>query len=70
VPTVTERDPLYHTRNMRQRLSETVEHLRADIGKVDEPRFQAMFETSAEVLLGLVKTFEDYERKNEPAWHG
>jgi hypothetical protein len=29
-----------------------------------------MFETSAEVLSGLVKAFRDYEQKNEPAWRG
>jgi len=27
-----------------------------------------MFETSAEVLTGLAKAFDDYERKNEAAW--
>ena len=27
-----------------------------------------MFETSAEVLGGLVKAFHDYEQKNEAAW--
>jgi hypothetical protein len=27
-----------------------------------------MFETSAEVLNGLIKTFNDYEKKNEAAW--
>ena len=37
-------------------------------GKVDEPQFKAMFETSAEVLPGLAKAFDDYERKNEAAW--
>jgi hypothetical protein len=45
-----------------------VEHLRADIEKVDEPRLEAMFETSAEVLSGLIKAFRDCELKNEPAW--
>ena len=45
-----------------------IDHLRADIEKVDEPQFKAMFETSAEVLGGLVKAFEDYEKKNESAW--
>jgi hypothetical protein len=53
---------------MAQRLQEIVQHLREDIEKVDEPQFKAMFETSAEVLNGLVKAFEDYERKNEKAW--
>lgn len=65
-----ERDPRHHTRNMRARLKETIDHMRADIEKVDDPRFKAMFETSAEVLGGLVKAFEDYERKNESAWKG
>ena len=53
---------------MKQRLDETVAHLREDIDKVDEPQLKAMFETSAEVLLGLSKAFSDYERKNESAW--
>jgi len=55
---------------MQQRLRETVDHLRADVEKVDEPRLKAMFETSAEVLEGLIKAFRDYERKHEPAWRG
>jgi len=61
-------DPCHHTRKMRQRLNETIGHLRQDIDKVDEPQFKAMFETSAEVLGGLVKAFQDYEQKNEGAW--
>ena len=27
-----------------------------------------MFETSAELLGGLIKAFDDYEKKNEAAW--
>jgi hypothetical protein len=61
-------DPCHHTRKMRQRLNETIGHLRGDIDKVDEPQFKAMFETSAEVLGGLVKAFQDYELRNEGAW--
>jgi len=61
-------DPIHHTQKMKHRLEETIEHLRADIEKVDEPQLKAMFETSAEVLGGLAKAFSDYERKNEPAW--
>ncbi|TMJ05220.1 MAG: hypothetical protein E6G97_03660 [Alphaproteobacteria bacterium] len=63
-----ERNPLHHTRRMAAHLKETIDHLRADIDKVDEPQFKAMFETSAEVLGGLVKAFQDYEKKNETAW--
>lgn len=63
-----EQNPLHHTRKMAQRLTDTIAHLRSDITKVEEPQLKAMFETSAEVLGGLVKAFEDYEKKNEPAW--
>jgi hypothetical protein len=65
---VSDRNPQHHTHNMKKRLSETVTHLREDIGKVDEPQLKAMFETTAEVLGGLIKAFDDYEKKNEAAW--
>jgi hypothetical protein len=65
---VAESDPRHHTQKMQKRLQETMDHLRRDIEKVDEPKLKAMFETSAEVLGGLVKAFQDYERKNESAW--
>ena len=45
-----------------------IEHLRQDVVKVAEPKAQALFETSAEVLTGLVKAFVDYEKKTEKAW--
>jgi hypothetical protein len=50
------------------RLQAIKDHLREDIEKVDEPQLKAMFETSAEVLGGLIKAFRDYEQKNESAW--
>jgi hypothetical protein len=64
----TDRDPLFHTRKMQQRLDEIITHMREDIDLVDEPQFKAMFETSAEVLTSLKKTFSDYEQKTEGAW--
>jgi len=66
--TPEEHDPRHHTRKMKVRLQETVEHLREDIEKVDDPQLKAMFETSAEVLIGLATAFDHYERKNESAW--
>ncbi len=66
--TAEEKNPRHHTQKMKQRLHETIDHLRADIKKVDEPQLKAMFETSAEVLTGLEKAFDDYEKKNEAAW--
>jgi hypothetical protein len=63
-----ESDPREHTQKMQKRLKEIQDHLRADVEKVDEPQFKAMFETAAEVLGGLIKAFQDYEKKNESAW--
>jgi hypothetical protein len=64
-----DRHPRHHTRKMQKALSDVQEHLREDVKKVDEPQLKAMFETSAEVIGGLIKAFRDYEEKNEPAWH-
>jgi hypothetical protein len=63
-----DRNPQHHTQNMKKRLQDDVDHLRADVRKVEEPQLAAMFETSAEVLTGLIKAFGDYEKKNEAAW--
>jgi uncharacterized membrane-anchored protein YhcB (DUF1043 family) len=61
-------DPRHHTKKMQKALQDIKDHLREDIEKVDEPQLKAMFETSAEVLGGLIKAFRDYEQKNESAW--
>jgi hypothetical protein len=63
-----DKNPKHHTQQMKKRLQENVTHLRQDIDKVGEPQLAAMFETSAEVLSGLIKAFDDYEKKNEAAW--
>jgi hypothetical protein len=61
-------DPHVHTQNMTRRLQDTIQRLRQNVEKIEEPHLIAMFETSAEVLGGLTKAFQDYERKNEAAW--
>ena len=63
-----DRNPQHHTQKMQTRLQENIDHLRSDISKVDEPQLRAMFETAAEVLIGLKKAFSDYEQKSESAW--
>ena len=63
-----DRDLRHHTQKMQKALQDIKDHLRVDIEKVDEPQLKAMFETSAEVLGGLIKAFRDYEQKNESAW--
>ena len=61
-------NPMEHTANIKKEFRVLIEHLREDIEKVDDPSAKALFETSAEVLVGLEKAFSDYESKTEPAW--
>jgi hypothetical protein len=61
-------NPLHHTQKIKVRMRRLIDHLRKDVGKIREPKAQALFETSAEVLTGLVKAFKDYEKKGEEAW--
>lgn len=49
-------------------IDKLVEQVRGDIMRVDEPKAQALFETTAEVLLGLKKAYQDYKEGNEKAW--
>jgi hypothetical protein len=46
-------------------LTELIDHLREDLDRIDEPKAQALFETSAKVLTGLRTAFEHYERGTE-----
>lgn len=57
-----------HFETLRAEISYLVDHLRLDVEKVTDPKAQALFETSAEVLTGLIKAFDDYKAKSEPAW--
>ena len=66
--TASGNDLFHHTQKLKGQMRDLIDHLRADVGKVTEPRAQAMFETSAEVLTGLVKAFDDFEMKAEDAW--
>jgi hypothetical protein len=66
--TITSKDPRAHTANVRNEFRELIDHLRGDIKKIDEPKAQALFETTAEVISGLDTAFKHYEEKSEDAW--
>ena len=61
-------NPMHHTQKLKAQMRQLIAHLRDDVGKVAEPKAQALFETSAEVLTGLCKAFNDYEQQSERAW--
>ena len=63
-----ESDPRHHTLNIKDMLNETMQHMREDISKVSDPKAQALFETSAEVLGGLITAYDHFEQKSEGAW--
>ena len=55
--TFAESDPRHHTQKVQAWLSDLIDHLRQDVQKVDDPKAQALVETSAEVLTGLKTAF-------------
>jgi len=65
---ITSRDPREHTAQLGRVLQQLSEHLRRDVEKVDDPKAKALFETSAEVLVGLQKAYRDFETGTEGAW--
>ena len=54
-------DPRYHIANIKSMLREAQSHARGDTEKVDDPKARALFQTTAEVLGGLIKAYDDYE---------
>jgi len=66
----TSSEPQVHSDHIRQQLDELIQHARADIGRVSEPRFQALLETTAEVLTVLKTAYQHYGEKHEKAWGG
>jgi hypothetical protein len=49
-------------------LDDTRRHAREDVGQIEDPKAQALFETTAEVLTGLITAYDHYEQKSEAAW--
>ena len=66
--TFPETDPRHHTRNIKDMLEAVISHVRGDIEKVQEPKAQALFETTAEVLEGLKTAYDHYDEGTEPGF--
>ncbi len=61
-------DPRHHTGNIKRMLNEIQGHVREDTGQVTDPKAQALFEVTAEVLQGLLTAYEHYEQRSETVW--
>ena len=66
--TIASKDPRAHTANVRKEFRQLIDHLRGEIDRITEPKAQALFETTAEVIGGLDTAFKHYEEKREKAW--
>ena len=53
-----ESDPLHHTAKIKKMLNDVAQHACEDVEKVNEPKAQALFETTAEVLKGLITAYQ------------
>ncbi|HEX8035045.1 MAG TPA: hypothetical protein VF510_14405 [Ktedonobacterales bacterium] len=63
----TSTDPRFHAANIKRMLRDVQTHARDDTQRVGDPKARALFETTAEVLGGLIKAYDDYEQ-GAPAW--
>lgn len=61
-------DSREHARRIKGMLREARDHVRQDVSRVSDPKAQALFETSAEVLGGLITAYEHFEQRSEAAW--
>jgi len=61
-------DAVDHTSKIKEMLRNVMEHAREDVEKVDDPKAQALYETTAEVLGGLIQAYDHAESKSELAW--
>ena len=66
--TETNMTPAEHAQHIATMLQQAQQECRADIGRIDDPKAQALFETVAEVVGGLMKALEHYRTGSEPAW--
>lgn len=60
--------PNPYVQQYKYQLDELAYKLRRDLQQIAEPQARALMETSAEVILGLSRAFDDYQQKTEPAW--
>jgi hypothetical protein len=61
--------PVVHSAHIRRQLGEVIEHLNADMSRVEDPRFRALLEVSGEMLKGVRSAFAHYDEAREKSIH-
>ena len=56
-------DPRYYAANIKRVLGDVQTHVCNGPRRVGDQQTRALFETTAEVLGGLIKAYKDYERR-------
>lgn len=59
--------PRYHAANIKRMLRDVQTRACCDTHQVSDPKACVLLETTAEVLGGLIKAYDDYEQ-GVPAW--
>lgn len=68
LPKIETTNPIEHARNIEDIIGSLRSLCKSEIGLFSDPKAKALLETSAEVLGGLEKAFEDFLAKNDEAW--
>jgi hypothetical protein len=63
----TSTDPKVHFDHVRTLLHEVERLVRAEFLRVDDPKAQTLFETTAEVVCGLIKAYDRAESRSDTA---
>ncbi len=61
-------DPRYRAERLKGMLRDCMQRAQQETTQVDDVQARALFEVTAEVLGGLVQSYEHYEAGTEPAW--
>jgi len=61
-------DPREQARELQELLARVRDSARSDVAKVDDAKAQALFETIAEVVTGLITALTHFDERSEPAW--
>jgi hypothetical protein len=67
---VSGRDPNLVAHEIRGMLTSTAYRAKTEAPGAEDTRAQALFETTAEVLQGLITAYEHFENQSEAAWGG
>ena len=63
-------DPHLLAHEIRGMLASVAHRARSEAPNASDPRAQALFETTAEVLRGLITAYEHFETQSEAVWGG